>query len=103
MAVNRSGEPRRSRPRRGREGPPLPGPRVDAGEALRIGLLAEVTEPGALGDRVDEVLDTLLAAAPMSLELTRRAMRLALEPAVTPVIRGRFRVSRRRRWRPSHR
>lgn len=57
----------------------LTGRRFEAAEALRIGLLADVVEPDALPSRVDEIVDGLLAAAPMSLELTKQAMWLGLE------------------------
>jgi enoyl-CoA hydratase len=53
--------------------------RFDAAEALRIGLLADAEAPADLGSRVDGVVDGLLAAAPMSLDLTKQAMWLGLE------------------------
>jgi enoyl-CoA hydratase/carnithine racemase len=53
--------------------------RIDAQEALRIGLVTEVTEPGQLAERVDQTLDALLQAPPMSLSLTKQGMWLALE------------------------
>ena len=57
----------------------LTGRRFDAGEALGIGLLADVVAPEALDARVDAVVDGLLAAAPLSLELTKQGMWLGLE------------------------
>ncbi|MFC0529988.1 enoyl-CoA hydratase/isomerase family protein [Phytohabitans kaempferiae] len=57
----------------------LTGRRFDAAEALRIGLLADAVEPEHLGSRVDDVVTGLLAAAPMSLELTKQGMWLGLE------------------------
>jgi enoyl-CoA hydratase/carnithine racemase len=53
--------------------------RFDAQEALRIGLVTEVTEPEHLAERVDQTLDALLQAPPMSLSLTKQGMWLALE------------------------
>ncbi|GGM75339.1 enoyl-CoA hydratase/isomerase family protein [Dactylosporangium sucinum] len=57
----------------------LTGRRFDAAEALRIGLLAGVVEPDALGSTVDTTVDALLGAAPMALELTKQGMWLGLE------------------------
>ena len=57
----------------------LTGRRFDADEALRIGLVADVVEPDALGGRVDATVDALLAAPPLSLELTKQGMWLSLE------------------------
>jgi enoyl-CoA hydratase len=53
--------------------------RFDAAEALRIGLLADVVEPEQLTARVDDMLDALLQAPPLSLSLTKQGMWLALE------------------------
>jgi enoyl-CoA hydratase/carnithine racemase len=53
--------------------------RFDAAEALRIGLVTEVTEPAGLAQSVDATIDTLLQAPPMSLSLTKQGMWLALE------------------------
>ncbi|MBV6756156.1 enoyl-CoA hydratase/isomerase family protein [Rhodococcus opacus] len=57
----------------------LTGRRFNADEALRIGLLAEVVAGKQLSTHVDNVVDSLLAAPPMSLALTKRGMWLALE------------------------
>jgi enoyl-CoA hydratase/carnithine racemase len=53
--------------------------RFDAEEALRIGLVTEVTAPDALASRVGATIDSLLAAPPLSLSLTKQGMWLALE------------------------
>jgi enoyl-CoA hydratase/carnithine racemase len=53
--------------------------RFDATEALRIGLVTEVTEPEELAGRVDAMAESLLAAPPLSLSLTKQGMWLALE------------------------
>jgi enoyl-CoA hydratase/carnithine racemase len=53
--------------------------RFDAAEALRIGLVTDVVEPEALSDRVNETIDVLLQAPPLSLSLTKQGMWLALE------------------------
>jgi enoyl-CoA hydratase/carnithine racemase len=53
--------------------------RFDAAEALRIGLVTDVTAPEALADRVSDTVDALLQAPPLSLSLTKQGMWLALE------------------------
>lgn len=53
--------------------------RFGADEALRIGLVTDVTEPADLAGRVDATVDALLAAPPLSLSLTKQGMWLALE------------------------
>jgi enoyl-CoA hydratase len=53
--------------------------RFDAAEALRIGLVTDVVEPGALSGAVAAMADSLLAAPPLSLSLTKQGMWLALE------------------------
>lgn len=53
--------------------------RFDAAEALRIGLVTDVTEPAELAARVDATIEALLEAPPMSLSLTKQGMWLALE------------------------
>jgi enoyl-CoA hydratase/carnithine racemase len=53
--------------------------RFDADEALRIGLVTEVVEPDALPGAVRAMADSLLAAPPLSLALTKQGMWLALE------------------------
>jgi enoyl-CoA hydratase/carnithine racemase len=53
--------------------------RFDAAEALRIGLVTDVVEPDALAGTVAAMADSLLAAPPLSLSLTKQGMWLALE------------------------
>jgi enoyl-CoA hydratase len=53
--------------------------RFDAAEALRIGLVTDVVEPDALASAVAATADSLLAAPPLSLSLTKQGMWLALE------------------------
>jgi enoyl-CoA hydratase len=53
--------------------------RFDAAEALRIGLVTDVVEPDALPGAVAAMTDSLLAAPPLSLSLTKQGMWLALE------------------------
>jgi len=53
--------------------------RFDADEALRIGLVTSVVGPGELAGRVQETLEALLAAPPLSVSLTKQGMWLALE------------------------
>jgi len=40
--------------------------RFDADEAVRLGLLAEVVDPGALDRRLDELVEAILAAGPLA-------------------------------------
>jgi len=53
--------------------------RFDAAEALRIGLVTSVVEPGELPGSVEATVDALLGAPPLSLSLTTQGMWLALE------------------------
>ena len=53
--------------------------RFDADEALRIGLVTSVVQPGELTDRVGQTAEALLGAPPLSLSLTKQGMWLALE------------------------
>jgi enoyl-CoA hydratase len=53
--------------------------RFDAAEALRIGLVTDVTPLDDLTARVNEKIDALLEAPPLSLSLTKQGMWLALE------------------------
>jgi enoyl-CoA hydratase/carnithine racemase len=53
--------------------------RFDADEALRIGLVTDVVAPDALASAVTAMADSLLAAPPLSLSLTKQGMWLALE------------------------
>lgn len=53
--------------------------RFDAAEALRIGLVTQVVEPDSLPGAVAAMADSLLAAPPLSLSLTKQGMWLALE------------------------
>lgn len=57
----------------------LTGRRFSADEALAYGLLADVVDPGELDARTETTLDQLLAAPPLSLELTKQGMWLAIE------------------------
>jgi enoyl-CoA hydratase/carnithine racemase len=57
----------------------LTGRRFDAQEALRIGLLADAVPAEQLLDRVEATVTALLAAAPLSLRLTKQGMWMALE------------------------
>jgi len=53
--------------------------RFDAAEALAMGLVTDVAEPEALADRVEATIDALLRVPPLSLQLTKQGMWLALE------------------------
>jgi enoyl-CoA hydratase/carnithine racemase len=53
--------------------------RIDADEALRIGLVTDVVAPDALSDAASAMADSLLMAPPLSLSLTKQGMWLALE------------------------
>ena len=53
--------------------------RFDAAEALRIGLVTDVVEPDALTAAVNDTIDALIQAPPLSLSLTKQGMWLALE------------------------
>ena len=57
----------------------LTGRRVDAGEALRIGLVADVLEGGQLLDRALEAATQIASLAPWGVRLTKRGMWTALE------------------------
>jgi enoyl-CoA hydratase/carnithine racemase len=57
----------------------LTGRRFSADEALHFGLLADVVDPDELDARVELTVDQLLAAPPLSLELTKQGMWLAIE------------------------
>jgi enoyl-CoA hydratase/carnithine racemase len=57
----------------------LTGRRIDAEEALRIGLLADVVEPEALLGRALEAAEQIAALAPWGVRLTKRGMWAALE------------------------
>ncbi len=60
---------------------------VDAPTALRIGLVNEVVEPGDLDDRVDRLVSTIAARAPLS----QRAAKLSVSAAYDPEGRRRRR------------
>jgi enoyl-CoA hydratase/carnithine racemase len=57
----------------------LTGRRIDAAEALRIGLLADVVEPDALLGRALQAAEQIAALAPWGVRLTKRGMWAALE------------------------
>ena len=57
----------------------LTGRRVDAGEALRIGLVSDVVDAGALLERSLEAATQIAALAPWGVRLTKRGMWTALE------------------------
>jgi enoyl-CoA hydratase len=53
---------------------------LDANEALAAGFLVAMAEPDVLETRVAEILDKLLANAPLTLAATRTLMRASSEP-----------------------
>jgi enoyl-CoA hydratase len=53
--------------------------RVDAEEALRIGLVADVTAPGGLDARAVEAAEQIASLAPWGVRLTKQGMWTALE------------------------
>lgn len=55
------------------------GRQVWAEEALSMGLVNQVVEPGALNDAVDSMARTLADAAPIAIQLTRRELYRGLE------------------------
>jgi enoyl-CoA hydratase len=57
----------------------LTGRRVDADEALRIGLVADVVEGARLLERTLESAEQIAALAPWGVRLTKRGMWAALE------------------------
>jgi enoyl-CoA hydratase len=57
----------------------LTGRRVDAHEALRIGLVADVVDQGALLERALDAASQIAALAPFGVRLTKRGMWAALE------------------------
>ena len=57
----------------------LTGRRVDAAEALRIGLVADVVGDGALADRAVQAAEQIASLAPFGVRLTKRGMWAALE------------------------
>jgi enoyl-CoA hydratase len=57
----------------------LTGEFLDAPRALELGLLARVVERDALDDAADGYAQTMLAAAPMGLRLTKEALNHALD------------------------
>jgi enoyl-CoA hydratase len=57
----------------------LTGRRVDAEEALRIGLVADVVDGDALADRALEAAVQIASLAPWGVRLTKRGMWIALE------------------------
>lgn len=59
----------------------LTGRRFDADEAYRIGLLVELTAPGAVVDAAIAKAEQILLNAPLSVELTKTGMWAAVETA----------------------
>ena len=59
----------------------LTGDRLSAREALRLGLLCEVTAPGDVLQAALGVAEKMLACSPLSLRITREIMRRAIEGA----------------------
>jgi enoyl-CoA hydratase len=55
----------------------LTGDEFDAGEALRIGLVQEVVEPGSQLERAREIASTVAAQSPLGVQATLRNARLA--------------------------
>jgi enoyl-CoA hydratase len=53
--------------------------RIDADEALRVGLVTDVVAPDSLPGAVSAMAESLLAAPPLSLSLTKQGMWMALE------------------------
>ena len=56
----------------------LTGDHVAASEALRFGLVEEVTAPGAARARAEEVCARLASLKPLAVEATKAAVRAAL-------------------------
>ena len=61
------------------------GRRIEADEALRLGLVSEVTAPEELDGAVDRLLDELLALSPLALAVAKRVLDEAYE---TPLSAG---------------
>lgn len=57
----------------------LSGRKIDAVEALRLGLVLENVAPEALLDRATGIAESIMAHPPLSVELTKQGMWLALE------------------------
>lgn len=57
----------------------LTGDRFDAAEALRIGLLQEVVEPGEQVERAAALAETIASRAPLGVQATLRSARTAVE------------------------
>lgn len=57
----------------------LTGERFDAAEALRIGLVQEVTEPGKQFDRALAIATTVAKQAPLAVYAARKAAQIAVE------------------------
>ena len=57
----------------------LTGETLDAQEALRIGLVQEITAPEALLDRAVELAGSVASQAPLAVQATLKAARLAIE------------------------
>lgn len=57
----------------------LTGGQFDAAEALRIGLIQEITEAGRQLDRARELADEICSRAPLAVRATRTSARLSVE------------------------
>jgi enoyl-CoA hydratase len=56
----------------------LTGRTIDAGEALRIGVVSAVYEPEELAEKVGEVARALAAKSPVALRIAKATLNLAL-------------------------
>jgi 2-(1,2-epoxy-1,2-dihydrophenyl)acetyl-CoA isomerase len=64
----------------------LTGRRVDAAEALRLGLVAQVTEPGDLADEVRRQAELLASYPPTAIALSKRLLNQSQENSLLPML-----------------